>query len=106
MSATHRPEAKGWCPGAYRPMMSGDGLVVRVRPTCARLTADQVVGLCEVADALGNGVIDLTSRANLQIRGVSEDNHAEVLQRLAALDLLRDDPALESRRNILISPFW
>ncbi|MDO6800288.1 cobalamin biosynthesis protein CobG [Shimia thalassica] len=106
MSATHRPEAKGWCPGAYRPMMSGDGLVVRVRPTCARLTADQVMGLCEVADALGNGVIDLTSRANLQIRGVSEDNHAEVLQRLAALDLLRDDPALESRRNILISPFW
>ena len=35
-----RPEAKGWCPGAYRPMMSGDGLVVRVRPTLARLTRD------------------------------------------------------------------
>ena len=26
------PEVKGWCPGAHRPMMSGDGLVVRVRP--------------------------------------------------------------------------
>ena len=22
---------KGWCPGALRPMQSGDGLVVRVR---------------------------------------------------------------------------
>ena len=25
-------EIKGWCPGALRPMLSGDGLVVRVRP--------------------------------------------------------------------------
>ena len=23
-------EVKGWCPGALRPMMSGDGLVVRL----------------------------------------------------------------------------
>ena len=40
-----RPDAKGWCPGAYRPMMSGDGLVVRVRPVLARLTQAQVLGL-------------------------------------------------------------
>ena len=26
------PIIKGWCPGALRPMPSGDGLVVRVRP--------------------------------------------------------------------------
>ena len=26
------PVIQGWCPGALRPMMSGDGLVVRVRP--------------------------------------------------------------------------
>ncbi len=25
-------EIKGWCPGALRPMQSGDGLVVRIRP--------------------------------------------------------------------------
>ena len=25
------PIVQGWCPGAHRPMMSGDGLVVRVR---------------------------------------------------------------------------
>ena len=23
---------KGWCPGALRPMQSGDGLLLRVRP--------------------------------------------------------------------------
>ncbi|SFM45518.1 cobalamin biosynthesis protein CobG [Shimia aestuarii] len=101
-----RPEAKGWCPGAYRPMMSGDGLVVRVRPTLARLTHDQVLGLCDAAQSFGSGLIDLTSRANLQIRGVSEDNHEPLLARLHALDLLPDDPALEGRRNILVDPFW
>ncbi|WP_252979256.1 hypothetical protein [Mameliella alba] len=38
------PEIKGWCPGAWRPMLSGDGLVVRVRPHLARLDADQARG--------------------------------------------------------------
>ncbi|PSL19682.1 cobalamin biosynthesis protein CobG [Shimia abyssi] len=101
-----RPAAKGWCPGAYRPMMSGDGLVVRVRPLLARLTRDQVLGLCKAAQEFGSGVLDLTSRSNLQIRGVTEANHEALLQRLFDLDLLPDDPILESRRNILIAPFW
>lgn len=97
---------KGWCPGAYRPMMSGDGLVVRVRPQFARLKRAQILGLCDLARQYGSGQIDLTSRANLQIRGVSEDGHEAVLQSLAALDLLDVDPAIEGRRNILIPPLW
>ncbi|MBO6897017.1 MAG: precorrin-3B synthase [Shimia sp.] len=101
-----RPDAKGWCPGAYKPMMSGDGLVVRVRPVMARLSQEQVLGLCETADQFGSGLIDLTSRANLQIRGVKEADHEAVLAALHKIDLLPDDPALESRRNILIPPMW
>ena len=101
-----RPEAKGWCPGAYRPMMSGDGLVVRVRPVLARLSRTQILGLCDLATQYGSGLIDLTSRANLQIRGVGEDNHEPLLQSLSALDLLEADPALEGRRNILTTPHW
>ena len=101
-----RPDAKGWCPGAYRPMMSGDGLVVRVRPRLARLTTAQALGLCRLSQQFGNGIIDLTSRANLQIRGVAEDEHEEVLARLNELSLLDEDPTLEGRRNILISPEW
>ena len=97
---------RGWCPGAHRPMMSGDGLVVRVRPKLARLTTDQAVGLCAVAGDFGNGTIDLTNRANLQIRGVAPDAHEMVLQRLAALDLLDADADIETRRNVLVSPFW
>jgi precorrin-3B synthase len=52
-------------------MASGDGLIVRVRPLLARLTAAQALGLCKAALAHGSGLIDLTSRANLQLCGAT-----------------------------------
>jgi len=99
-------EIKGWCPGALRPMQSGDGWVVRVRPRLARLTRAQALGLCDAAQSFGAGLIDLTNRANLQIRGVSDAALAPLQDALAELDLLDTDPDLESRRNILIAPDW
>lgn len=105
-SLVRGPRVKGWCPSAHRPMMSGDGLVVRVRPRMARLTAAQVIGLCNVAERYGNGTIDLTNRANLQVRGVAESDHAQMLDDLAALDLLDAEPGIERKRNILVSPLY
>ncbi|CUH80830.1 cobalamin biosynthesis protein CobG [Tropicibacter naphthalenivorans] len=106
MTTAVAPSVKGWCPGAYRPMMSADGLVVRVRPQFGRLDGAQVVGLCDLAIRYGSGALDLTNRANLQVRGVAEGDHAALLDGLNALGLLDADPGLEGRRNILISPFW
>ena len=97
---------KGWCPDAWQPMMSGDGLLVRVRPRLGRLTASQALGLCEAALAHGNGLIDATSRANLQIRGVSEQSWSDLIAELIALDLVDRDPLMEARRNILVAPDW
>ncbi|QOZ46390.1 precorrin-3B synthase [Bradyrhizobium sp. CCBAU 53340] len=97
---------KGWCPGALRPMQSGDGLVVRVRPFGGRLDAAQISGLAHLAERHGNGLIDVTSRANLQIRGVSESSHRSLVDGLAQLTLLDPDADTESRRNILVTPFW
>lgn len=104
--AERRPIAKGWCPGAYRPMRSGDGLIVRVRPRLGRLTLVQALGLCEAARGFGSGIIELTNRANLQLRGVRESQHLELVAALAELGLLDDDPALEQRRNIVVPPLW
>ncbi len=100
------PVVQGWCPGAHRPMMSGDGLVVRVRPRLARLDRQQALGLCDLADHFGNGTIDLTNRANLQLRGVNEADHSPLLRELAALGLLDPEPGIEVRRNILVSPLY
>lgn len=100
------PTVKGWCPGAFKPMMSGDGLVVRVRPRLVRLDPEQVLGLCALAISYGSGFLDLTNRANLQIRGVDEQDHTALLAGLAELDLLDEDPSLEGKRNILMAPLW
>lgn len=101
-----RPAAKGWCPGALRPMLSGDGLLVRVRPKLGRLTAAQVVALCAAAEDCGNGLIDLTSRGNLQMRGVTPESHGRLLAQLEAAELIDESPELESRNNILVAPTW
>lgn len=100
------PIVKGWCPGAHRPMRSGDGLVVRVRPCRGTLSVTQMLALCDIAQEVGSGMLDLTSRANLQIRGVAPEAHAALLHRLDALGLIDADPAVEGHRNILMPPDW
>ncbi|MEI6098514.1 MAG: precorrin-3B synthase, partial [Alphaproteobacteria bacterium] len=97
---------KGWCPGALRPMMSGDGLVVRVRPRMAMLTADQARGLALAALNHGNGLIDLTSRGNLQLRGVRAETHLALLDDLDRLGMIDPNESVERLRNIVVSPFW
>jgi precorrin-3B synthase len=97
---------KGWCPGALRPMQSGDGLLVRIRPHAGRVDARQAKRMAELAERYGNGLVDVTNRANLQIRGVSETSCPPLIDGLAELGLLDPDPDTEARRNILITPFW
>ena len=97
-------EVKGWCPGALRPMLSGDGLIVRVRPRSATLGLDALADLADAARRFGNGHIDLTRRANLQIRGVSEATLPQLHEVIARLGLLDDSPDGEAVRNVMINP--
>ena len=96
---------QGWCPGALRPMMSGDGLVVRVRPKAGRLTQEQAIGIATAARAHGNGLIDLSARANVQLRGVTEESHPKLIDELRALNLIDADVKVEAKRNLLVTPF-
>ncbi|WP_265501566.1 precorrin-3B synthase [Paracoccus beibuensis] len=96
---------KGWCPGALQPMQSGDGWVVRIRPRGGRLDAAQAGAIADAAEAHGNGVIELTGRANLQLRGVAPAAHAPLVAALSAHALIDADIAAETRRNILVTPF-
>ncbi|WP_286508760.1 hypothetical protein [Variovorax davisae] len=87
-------------------MASGDGLLVRVRPQLARLTSAQALGLCALARRLGSGLIDLTHRANLQLRGVKPHDHGAVVDALCALGLADADAARETRPPVLVAPCW
>lgn len=96
----------GWCPGAWRPMPAGDGLILRIRPHASRLTVAQARGLAHLAECYGSGVIDLGSRAHLQLRGIRADSLPDLWQALADLALIDPDPVVEARRNILTTPAW
>ena len=101
-----RAAVRGWCPTAWHPMMAGDGLLVRVRPRLGRMRRDQLLALCEAARRFGNGHIDLTNRAGLQIRGVQERSHADLMQRLVLHGLIDPDAARETYAPVMVNPDW
>ncbi len=106
MSGSAAPKVYGWCPGALRPMMSGDGLVVRIRAPLGKLSAAQAKGVAELAQTFGNGLLDISARANLQLRGIRQDGFEDLIAGLRTLGLVDLDAAAEARRNILLAPFW
>jgi precorrin-3B synthase len=98
------PYRKGWCPGALKPMETGDGLLARVRAPRGRLSLDQAAALADSAIACGNGAIGLTARANLHLRGLSEATLPDLHARLEDSGLIDADPEVERLRNIVASP--
>lgn len=103
--AARGPRVRGWCPGALRPMASGDGWIVRLRPPLGRLTPAQAAGVARLASTHGNGFLDLSSRASLQIRGVSPASHPGLIEGLRALGLVDETREAEARRNTILTPF-
>ena len=87
-------------------MPSGDGLVLRIRPPLGRLTQVQGHGIAELAARYAQPLLDLTSRANVQLRGIAEAHYSALLAGLQALCLIDTDINAETRRNLLVSPFW
>ncbi|HEU5470560.1 MAG TPA: precorrin-3B synthase [Actinophytocola sp.] len=86
------------CPGALRVHAAADGGVARIRVPGGRLTATQFRA---VRAAAPDGTVELTSRANLQIRGLAEG--CAPGERLAAAGLL-PSATHELVRNIIASP--
>ncbi|MFB2566170.1 precorrin-3B synthase [Rhizobium sp. IMFF44] len=62
---------RGACPSLSAPMQTGDGLLVRLRPSTPGLTVAQLRALAEATEKHGNGLIEITARGNLQLRGMT-----------------------------------
>ncbi len=81
-----------------------DGSICRVKLTFGDLSAEQARQVAEAAKRFGNGVIEITNRANLQIRGVQPEAEASLIRALldAGLGPLTDKG--DDVRNVMISP--
>jgi precorrin-3B synthase len=91
------------CPGALRLHAADDGYLARIRVPGGRLTAAQMLALCDLADHLGDGALHLTSRGNLQVRGLPADAGTAVATALQDAGLL-PSVAHDRVRNVVASP--
>lgn len=98
------PAVRGFCPGARRPMASGDGLIVRVRPPAGRLSPETARLVAGLSLRFGNGQIDLTRRAGLQLRGAREESLPRLLDALDEAGLLDADAGSEAARALIVPP--
>jgi precorrin-3B synthase len=90
------------CPGALQMHPAADGGLARVRVPGGSLSAAQLEALAAAARELGNGLLELTSRGNVQLRGLPVGAEAELGDRLAAAGLL-PSATHERIRNVLAS---
>lgn len=91
------------CPGVLRPHQAEDGAMVRVRLPGGRISSAALVRLAELATAYGNGILQLTSRAGLQVRGLPDPLPAGLVDGVVGTGLL-PTTTHERVRNIVTSP--
>jgi precorrin-3B synthase len=88
------------CPGVFAPHDAADGPLARVRLPGGTISAARLRALADAAEACGDGDLHLTSRGNVQLRGVTRPGLAA---RLTDAGLL-PSPSHERVRNVLASP--
>jgi precorrin-3B synthase len=98
------PAVRGACPSGHRPFVAADGLLVRIRVPGGSLTSDEAGAIARVAGRDGNGGVELTSRANVQVRGVRDETLPRLQADLAAAGLIPADAGADERRNVVAAP--
>lgn len=76
---------RGACPTLAEPMRTGDGLLARIRVLGNRLSPVQLAELARLAGRHGNGLVEITARGNLQVRGLRPHGAAPFAAAVAAL---------------------
>ena len=64
---------RGACPTLSVPMPTGDGLLARLRPLDCAITTAELRAITMAAREFGNGLVEVTARGSLQIRGLKPE---------------------------------
>jgi precorrin-3B synthase len=99
-------QRRGFCPSLWTPMESGDGLLVRVRAGrgARGIDASQLRALVQLAQEHGNGLIEVTRRARLQLRGVRAESLLTLQESLLRLGL-GESSANDRRAALIVNPW-
>lgn len=97
------PRRADRCPGVLRPHEAADGSMVRVRVPGGQTTAAALRELSRLSQQHGNGLLQLTSRSSLQVRGLPSPVPAAFEEGVARAGFL-PSPAHERVRNVVASP--
>ncbi|EFC84180.1 nitrite reductase [Parafrankia sp. EUN1f] len=100
-----RPGRADRCPGALILHEAADGGLARIRLPGGFVDGEVLLALTVLAGSFGeHGAVELTSRGNVQLRGVPAGRRAELAERVAELGLL-PSATHERVRNIVAAPF-
>lgn len=78
---------RGACPALSAPMQTGDGLLVRINPLAGELAPNTLIGLSESAARHGNGIVEVTARGSIQIRGLTAESACLLAEEVDALGI-------------------
>lgn len=67
-------------------MQTGDGLLARLVPA-GPIPLDALIGLCDTARARGNGIMEISARGSIQVRGLSSVSAPLFADAIAALGI-------------------
>jgi ferredoxin-nitrite reductase len=90
--------------GLFYVAPAQDSFMLRLRIPGGKVTAHQMRGLAEMAEAWGSGRADLTTRANMQIREFQPKDIVRVLNKVQSLGLSSRGSGADNIRNITASP--
>jgi precorrin-3B synthase len=95
---------RGWCPSTLRPMETGDGWLMRLHPPGNALTPRQLGRIATLTQEMGNGLVEISARGNLQLRGVTAQTHPALVEALLAEKLVDETESDGPQRLTLTSP--
>lgn len=90
--------------GLFYVAPAQNSFMLRCRIPAGELTSAQLAGLAQMADDFGDGKAAITTRSNLQIRGIAPRNLVDVIVRLQSLGLTAKGSGVDNVRNITASP--
>lgn len=99
-----RGPTRGWCPGVLEPMETGDGWLLRIRVPGGFVTPGSLKAVTEISAEFGSGIVEVTSRANLQIRGVALNRLEQATTAAVAADLVGGDARRDAFRAVASNP--